>query len=147
MGAELGRISGPLLSEDLLRNGVDLAFETDLLYLSVFDVDSPSKVVGIGVNTDIPNRPLTVNGTLTTTSLQVPNTLTTPEFFVSTNRIQNLVGNIVISPDQTTDPKIVARSFGATNLRISDGLIENILLNSDINISPDGLGRVFFTTS
>jgi hypothetical protein len=147
MGAELGRISGPLLSADLLRNGVDLAFETDLLYLSVFDVDSPSKVVGIGVNTDIPNRPLTVDGTLTTTFLQVPSTLTTPEFFVSTNRIQNLVGNIVISPDQTTDPKIVTRSVGATNLRISDGLIENILLNSDINLSPNGLGRVVFTTS
>ena len=147
MGAELGRISGPLLSADLLRNGVDLAFETDLLYLSVFDVDSPSKVVGIGVNTDIPNRPLTVGGTLKTTFLQVPSTLTTPEFFVSTNRIQNLVGNIVISPDQTTDPKIVTRSVGATNLRISDGLIENVVLNSDINLSSNGTGRVVFTTS
>jgi hypothetical protein len=147
MGAELGRISGPLLSADLLRNGVDLAFETDLLYLSVFDVDSPSKVVGIGINTDAPNRPLTVNGALKTTFLQVPNSLATSEFFVSTNRIQNLVGNIVISPDQTTDPKIVARSFGATNLRISDRLIENILLNSDINLSSNGLGRVVFTTS
>jgi hypothetical protein len=147
MGAELGRISGPLLSADLLRNGVDLAFETDLLYLSVFDVGSPSKVVGIGINTDIPNRLLTVDGTSKTTFLQVPSTLTTPEFFVSTNRIQNLVGNIVISPDQTTDPKIVTRSVGADNLRISNGLIENILLNSDINLSPDGLGKVIFTTS
>jgi hypothetical protein len=31
--AQLGRISGKLLSANLLRNGVDLAFETDLLYL------------------------------------------------------------------------------------------------------------------
>ena len=31
--AQLGRISGKLLSANLLRNGVDLAFDTDLLYL------------------------------------------------------------------------------------------------------------------
>ena len=31
----VGRISGPLLKSNLLRNGVDLAFETDLLYLDV----------------------------------------------------------------------------------------------------------------
>ena len=31
----VGRISGPLLKANLLRNGVDLAFETDLLYLDV----------------------------------------------------------------------------------------------------------------
>lgn len=31
--AQLGRISGKLLAPNLLRNGVDLAFDTDLLYL------------------------------------------------------------------------------------------------------------------
>lgn len=31
----IGRISGPLLAKNLLRDGVDLAFETDLLYLDV----------------------------------------------------------------------------------------------------------------
>lgn len=31
----VGRISGPLLAKNLLRDGVDLAFETDLLYLDV----------------------------------------------------------------------------------------------------------------
>ena len=30
-----GRISGPLLKSNLVRNGVNLAFETDLLYLDV----------------------------------------------------------------------------------------------------------------
>jgi len=33
--AQLGRIGGKLLSSNILRNGVDLAFETDLLYLKV----------------------------------------------------------------------------------------------------------------
>ena len=34
-GRELGRISGPLLSADLRRNGVNLAVDTDKLYLNV----------------------------------------------------------------------------------------------------------------
>lgn len=33
--AQLGRIGGKLLAPNILRNGVDLAFETDLLYLKV----------------------------------------------------------------------------------------------------------------
>jgi hypothetical protein len=31
----IGRISGPLLKSNLLRDGVELAVETDLLYLDV----------------------------------------------------------------------------------------------------------------
>ena len=148
MGVELGRISGPLLTANLERNGIDLAFETDLLYLSVVDATSPGKLVGIGVNTDAPNRPLTVSGTLKTTFLEVPNSLATPEFFVTTNRIQNLVStsDIIISPNQTLDPKIVSTKFGTLNLRISDQLIESITNNGDINLASNGTGKVVFNT-
>ena len=51
----LGRISGPMLKDNLKRHGVDLAFETDLLYLNV----TAGKV---GVGTDIVPRELTVDG-------------------------------------------------------------------------------------
>ena len=43
----LGRITGPLLKANLQRDGVDLAFETDLLYLSVSDANSANYKVGI----------------------------------------------------------------------------------------------------
>ena len=33
----IGRISGQMLKSNLVRDGVDLAFDTDLLYLSVVD--------------------------------------------------------------------------------------------------------------
>lgn len=52
----VGRITGPLLSKNLLRDGVDLAFETDLLYLDV-------KTGQIGVKTSTPSYTLDVNGT------------------------------------------------------------------------------------
>jgi len=61
MGRELGRISGPLLANNLKRNGVNLAFETQLLY---FDVINNR----IGINTSSPTRDLLVNSTTNLTS-------------------------------------------------------------------------------
>ena len=43
----VGRISGPLLKANLLRQGVDLAFVTDLVYLQVTDPSSTNHKVGI----------------------------------------------------------------------------------------------------
>jgi hypothetical protein len=147
MGAELGRISGPLLSADLLRHGVDLAFETDLLYLSVTDLDNLSKSVGIGVNTDTPSRSLTVVGLTSTTDLLVDNTATIANFYINTNRIQSLLDPIIISPNQTTNPQVITTQVGTANLRIRSNVVENITLDSDINLAANGLGKVTFTTS
>jgi hypothetical protein len=111
MAAEFGRITGPLLARNLLRNGVDLAFETDLLYLKVSpsvynlnpdDSDGNPQLgdSAIGINTDAPTSPLTVNGLVRTTNLIAPQTLTTPEFTIGTNTIQNVFGTIYIQPAQ-----------------------------------------------
>ena len=58
----IGRISGSVLKSNLTRNGVDLAFETNLLYLDVTN----SRV---GIGTSEPTTTLHVNGTTTTTGL------------------------------------------------------------------------------
>jgi len=58
----IGRISGSVLKSNLTRNGVDLAFETNLLYLDVTN----SRV---GIGTSEPTSTLQVNGTTTTTGL------------------------------------------------------------------------------
>ena len=141
MGIELGRISGPLLAENLLRNGVDLAFEDSLLYL---DVNNNR----IGIRKDNPGYPLDVNGTTDTTNLIVDTSVNVGTNLVfNTNLIQNISGPINIVPDQTTDPVITATQFGTLNLRISDRLIENITNGSNINLSPDGTGQVVFNTT
>lgn len=51
----IGRISGPMLYNNLERQGVDLAFEGNLIYLDV----NNSRV---GINTDTPEYDLDVNG-------------------------------------------------------------------------------------
>ena len=140
MGVELGRISGPLLANNLVRNGIDLAFETQLLY---FDVSSQQ----IGINTVTPGRLFDIDGTTTSTNLIVDTELTVPNFSFSTNVIQNLVNTIYFRPDQTTNPRISAPSFSTDNINISDQLIKNFVNGDDIELSPNGSGIVQFNSS
>ena len=138
-GRELGRISGPLLSEDLRRNGVNLAFDNDKLYLNVVN-----KYVGFGTNT--PTRTLTAPGhsrfartnsalddLIATTQADIGN-LT----FNDTDKIQNFTNNnIVISP-AAGDQLITFNGLGSTGYF---AFLNNSLTgttNSEINISPTG---------
>lgn len=57
----IGRIGGPMLKENLVRQGVDLSIETDLTY---FDVNNSR----VGINIATPAVDLDVNGTARITS-------------------------------------------------------------------------------
>lgn len=140
MGAELGRISGPLLSANLLRNGVDLAFETNLLY---FDVTTGR----VGIKTDAPSQPLSINGTSNIPTLTVVTQSDIANLTFVSNKIQNVIDNIYIRPNQSVDPRITASKISTLNLAVSNSLIENITNNSDINLNPNGTGQVVFTTN
>lgn len=142
MGAELGRISGPLLSANLVRHGVNLWFaDTDLtvpvLYLDVVNGR-------IGINNDAPSRTLQINGGTKTNRLIVDTQADIDDFTIVSNSIQYPVGNIYLTPDQLTDPAITTPGLGTSNLRLWSNTIENITLDSDINISPTG--RTYFST-
>jgi hypothetical protein len=76
----VGRISGPLLKSNLVRNGIDLAFETDLLYL---DVNNQR----IGIKTSSPQHELDVNGTTRTSNLRVTNQANLGDITVQGNTI------------------------------------------------------------
>jgi hypothetical protein len=69
----IGRISGSVLKSNLTRNGTDLAFETNLLYLDVTN----SRV---GIGTSEPSTALEVNGTVTTSSITTAGGTTTGNF-------------------------------------------------------------------
>jgi hypothetical protein len=86
----IGRISGPLLKNNLIRDGVNLAFETNLLYLDV--VNSR-----IGINTAAPQYALDVVGTTRSTNLAVGNQLTVGNFTVSGNTVSSNLPTITFS--------------------------------------------------
>jgi len=128
MGRELGRISGPLLADNLRRNGTNLAFETRLLYLNVTGNR-------IGVNTLAPAYDLDVNDSFRTTNLNVSTQANLANLELYTNNIQNVVGNIVISPNQASNPTIVVPQLQATNLFFSGNTLSNKATDADINVS------------
>jgi hypothetical protein len=76
----VGRISGQLLKSNLLRNGADLAFETNLLYI---DVNNNR----IGVKTSTPQYPLDINGTARTTNAEVTGQVDVGNITVTGNTI------------------------------------------------------------
>jgi hypothetical protein len=128
MGRELGRISGPLLADNLRRNGTNLAFETRLLYLNVTGNR-------IGVNTLAPAYELDVNNSFRTTNLNVSTQASLANLELYTNNIQNVVGNIVISPNQASNPTIVVPQLQATNLFFSGNTLSDTVTDADINVS------------
>ena len=80
--AQLGRISGPLLEQNLAREGIDLKFSNttfdsvSLLYLAVSDGR-------IGVKTDTPVFDLDINGDTKTSNLIVDNLIKTNKLKLS----------------------------------------------------------------
>ena len=152
--SQLGRIGGPVLSANLLRDGSDLAFETDLLYLSVADLSNPSKIVGLGINNDSPNQKLTVtgtsnfnNGAASIADLIVTTQADLADLTFLTYKIQNPTGAIYITPDQTTDPTIVTNELRTSKLKLSDTAISTLLADDNIEITANGIGEVKFTTT
>jgi hypothetical protein len=146
-GRELGRISGPLLSEDLRRNGVNLAFDTDKLYLNVVN-----KYVGFGTN--IPTRTLTApgNSRFARTNSALSDLIVTTQAsignltFNDTDKIQNFTNNnITISP-AAGDQLITFNGLGSTGYF---AFLNNSLTgttNTEINISPTGKTIIGSTT-
>ena len=88
----IGRITGSVLKSNLTRNGVDLAFETNLLYLDVTN----SRV---GIGTSEPSTTLHVNGTLTTTALAVSGstaTVDSKEIITGKSEGTNFTGSLLV---------------------------------------------------
>ena len=146
-GKELGRISGPLLSADLRRNGVNLAIDTDKLYLNV-----NNKYVGFGTNT--PTRTLTApgNSRFARTNSALSDLIVTSQAdignltFNDTNKIQNFTNNnITISP-AAGDQLVTFNGLGSTGYF---AFLNNSLTgttNTEINISPTGKTIIGSTT-
>jgi hypothetical protein len=131
----VGRISGPLLKDNLLRNGVNLAFETSLLYLDVVN----SRV---GVNTTSPRYDLDVAGTSRSTNLQVTTQSDIANFTISGSTISSRDSTITLTPSGSNAVVYQARALIDSNLQISSNTIASTVTNSDINLSPNGTGQV-----
>ena len=130
----VGRISGPLLKANLLRNGVDLAFETDLLYL---DVNNGR----IGIKKTNPSYELDVNGTVQTTDWIATNSATTGNLTFQGNTISSTLGTIELTPSGG-DPVIYHSRIQVDSLEMNDNTISTIDSNAPIELAPNGTGTI-----
>jgi len=135
----IGRISGPLLAKNLLRDGVDLAFETDLLYL---DVTSGR----IGVRKNNPAYELDVNGTINAKKLKV--TYTGPgtgfaelgKLTISSGTISTSLGPITIQPSGNDKINLIGDTTVTGNLHATG----TITADGDITLGNSPSDRVVF---
>lgn len=130
----IGRISGPLLKANLVRDGVDLAFETDLLYLNVTNSR-------IGVNTATPTTDLDVNGHTRSTTLTVDNQLNIGDFHIAGNTItsDSATINFVAAAGEAT---VYHSRLQVDDLQFAGGTISTTVSNANIELNPNGTGTV-----
>jgi hypothetical protein len=130
----IGRISGPLLKANLVRDGVDLAFETDLLYL---DVNNSR----IGIRTATPQHDLDVVGTTRTTNLIVDDQAEIADFTFDGNTISS--SSSVINFIPSTGQAVVYNSrLQVNDIEISGNQILTTASNADLELRPNGVGIV-----
>jgi hypothetical protein len=140
--AALGRISGKLLSANLLRNGFDLTFrngpvDQDLLYL---DVNNGR----VGVNSAPPTQAFDVVGSarvsqstiVTGTKADLGNLI-----FYTNGTIGSTVGPIIIEP-HGVDAYVRYGKVLTPEFEIKDNYIRSTQTNSDISLGASGTGKV-----
>ena len=131
--SQIGRIGGQVLTDNLLRAGVDLAFETDLLYLDVINRR-------IGVRDSTPIYDLDVNSSIRTTDLTVDTQLAVQNLRInSPQTISTSVGGIDVYI--TGDGELFHDRLVTDNL-VFDGNLISSLSNSNIVFDPNGSGTV-----
>ena len=132
--SQLGRISGPLLKANLLRQGVDLAFETDLLYLDVTNLR-------VGIKTTSPTHDLQVAGTTKTTNLEVDDQLDIGNNLTFTNNtISTTTGDITISA--ATGNTVFNNKIIVDKIDIEQNIISTNTTNENLEIRTSGTGQV-----
>lgn len=130
----IGRISGPLLKANLVRDGVDLAFETDLLYLDV--VNSR-----IGINTASPTTDLDVNGITRTTTLQVDSQLDVGNLSFTGNDITSSTNTINFQA-AAGEATIYHSRLVVDDFQLDGNTIATTVADSDIQVLPNGTGSI-----
>lgn len=157
--SQLGRISGPLLKDNLTRDGVPLAFETDLIYLNVSDSNPANHKIGIKNNN--PGYTLDVTGTTRSNILRVQSTTEfndnayaiIDDIKLDARTISAEAGNLEIQAEFgrvniNSDTKINANlevtgniTLGGT-INIGDSNNDDVIFGGEVksNIIPDAAG-------
>lgn len=133
----VGRISGPLLTENLERNGVDLSFRntlSDTSLLKLFVNDNK-----IAVNRSSAAVELDITGSQSRTTNLLSTTAKIANFNFDTSNINITSGSITLQGSQG----VSVSNLETDNIRISDNRISTFRTNADIELKPTGTQTIF----
>ena len=128
----VGRISGPLLKSNLVRNGIDLAFETDLLYL---DVNNQK----VGIKTSSPQHELDVSGTTRTNNLTVVTEADLADVNIQGSTISTSQNYLNLG---TLDNVVYQNKLRVDSIDIEGNTISTNDSNANLEFKPNGTGTV-----
>lgn len=155
--SQLGRISGGVLKDNLTRDGIDLAFDTDLLYLKISPVKAGSGLnnddrdpnypgslgTGIGINRNNPQYDLDILGSFNISQdLKVTGTYARLDniIFNTSGTISTQSGPIIIEP--AGDAYIQYGKVLTPTFEIKDNYIKNLIVNQNIILDSHGTGII-----
>ena len=130
----IGRISGPLLKQNLLREGVNLAFENDLLYLDV----QQSKV---GIKNASPQYELDVNGTTRTNTLNISSTANLGDIVINAAGIGTTQDTMFLGTS-SGNSVVYQNKLRVDSLELENNSIRTINSNENLELNPNGTGTV-----
>jgi hypothetical protein len=130
----IGRISGQLLKDDLQRDGKDLAFDTNLLYLDVVNRR-------VGINKTNPQYSLDITGTARSTNLLVNTAADIANIHFATNTITSTTDTLNLVPN-ASNAVVVQAKLQVDNLELTGSSINALGTDKDINLRPTGTGKV-----
>jgi len=133
----VGKITGQMLgntSGNLERDGVDLVFDNDLIYLDVTNRK-------VGIKTTSPNHELTVNGTTRSTNLEATNSATLGNIVVTGDQIYSNTG--VLNFNLTGGGQVVYQNrLQVDDIQIEGNRIATINSNADLELTANGTGTI-----
>ena len=134
--AQVGRISGPLLTANLERNGIDLKFRDTLDKTSLLYFDASNNRIGINTNT-VTDVDIQTVGTTRVTDL-LSDEATKGNINFSNNDINVSFGDLNFNAQEA----IQASTLETDQYFINDNYISTKNSNANIDLVPNGTGRL-----
>jgi len=134
--AQVGRISGPLLTANLERNGIDLKFRNTLDNTSLLYFDAANNRIGINTDT-VTEVDIQTAGTTRVTDL-LSDEANPGNFNINNNNINVSFGDINLNAQELINvSKVETEQF-----YISDNYISTKDSNANIELNPNSTGRL-----